>query len=141
MEANRESDQLEGVRRFVTMAWADYISAMASSVPYSICFHAQQEAEKMVKALLYYYGIDPPRTHNLEDLLRLCKEHDSSLSELINVVKTLRPYGVEIRYEASKERADRECPTVWEARAKIVSVITSKLPQDALVSTGYHRRT
>ena len=36
-----------------------------------LCFHAQQAAEKSVKAVLLHYGIEPPRTHNLERLIDL----------------------------------------------------------------------
>lgn len=36
-----------------------------------VCFHAQQCAEKAVKALLAHQGRIPPRTHRLGDLLNL----------------------------------------------------------------------
>ena len=32
------------------------------------CFHAQQVAEKSLKALLVWNGIDPPRIHDLDEL-------------------------------------------------------------------------
>jgi len=37
----------------------------------SVCFHAQQCAEKYYKAVLVYHGIDFPRTHDLNALARL----------------------------------------------------------------------
>ncbi len=37
----------------------------------AICFHAQQCAEKYVKALLVFRGADFPRTHDLEKLADL----------------------------------------------------------------------
>jgi HEPN domain-containing protein len=41
--------------------------------PYdTACFHAQQAAEKYIKALLAFHEKPVPRTHNLEELERLC---------------------------------------------------------------------
>ena len=34
-----------------------------------ICYHAQQAAEKSVKAVLTYYNLPVPRTHSIEKLL------------------------------------------------------------------------
>ncbi len=36
-----------------------------------LCFHAQQAAEKAIKALLIAEGVPPPRTHNIRTLLDL----------------------------------------------------------------------
>jgi HEPN domain-containing protein len=36
-----------------------------------LCFHAQQAAEKSLKAVLIHHSIEPPRTHNLERLIDL----------------------------------------------------------------------
>ena len=43
--------------------------------PYdAVCFHAQQAAEKALKALLALAGAPIARTHNLEDLQQQCLE-------------------------------------------------------------------
>ncbi len=36
-----------------------------------LCFHAQQAAEKAIKAVLIGHGIEPPRTHNITALINL----------------------------------------------------------------------
>jgi HEPN domain-containing protein len=36
-----------------------------------LCFHAQQAAEKALKAVLIAKGIPPPKTHNIRILLDL----------------------------------------------------------------------
>ena len=36
-----------------------------------LCFHAQQAAEKSLKAVLIHHSIELPRTHNLERLIDL----------------------------------------------------------------------
>ena len=39
--------------------------------PRSACFHAQQCAEKSLKAALIHVGIEPPKLHNLASLVEL----------------------------------------------------------------------
>lgn len=40
-----------------------------------LSFHAQQGAEKAIKAVLVFEGIDFPKTHNIEFLLTLLPAH------------------------------------------------------------------
>jgi HEPN domain-containing protein len=37
----------------------------------SLCYPAQQAAEKALKAVLIHLGMEPPRTHYIEQLIRL----------------------------------------------------------------------
>jgi HEPN domain-containing protein len=37
----------------------------------TLCYQAQQAAEKAIKAVLIRAGTEPPRTHNIEHLLQL----------------------------------------------------------------------
>ena len=62
----------------------------------AVCFHCQQFVEKMLKAFLASKGVDFPRTHNLELLLKLCGEKDPDFKDL--TVGDLTYYAVEIRY-------------------------------------------
>lgn len=39
--------------------------------PWTACFHAQQAAEKSLKAILVVAGVEPPRTHDLLALAAL----------------------------------------------------------------------
>ncbi len=48
----------------------------------AICFHAQQCAEKYLKAFLQENDRDVPKTHKLLDLLKLCLEIDPVLEFL-----------------------------------------------------------
>jgi HEPN domain-containing protein len=47
-----------------------------------MCIHAQQLAEKYLKAFLVRHLVVPPRIHDLERLLDLCVGHDSRLESL-----------------------------------------------------------
>ena len=61
-------------------------------------FHAQQAAEKALKALLVAYGVPAPRTHDLWELIDLLgKKTDTSYLRGIDA-EELTYYAVEPRY-------------------------------------------
>ncbi len=69
-------DPLEWAREWMASAAIDLDAAelwlQQRSHGFGIaCFHAEQAAEKALKALLVAGGIDPPRTHDLELLAGL----------------------------------------------------------------------
>ena len=63
-----------------------------------ICFHAQQCAEKYLKALLIACNIEPPRTHSLETLLDLIVDEVPELEQYRDRLTDLTPYSVQYRY-------------------------------------------
>lgn len=66
-----------------------------------VCFHAQQAAEKYLKAYLVFFELDFPKTHALEDLVLLASSKDSACRNLFTVACDLSPYAVEVRYPDS----------------------------------------
>jgi HEPN domain-containing protein len=66
-------------------------------------FHAQPAAEKMLKALLAYAGIEFPFTHRLTDLIDLYKDKGIGLPERFEEVRFLTPFAVEFRYDFYEE--------------------------------------
>lgn len=64
----------------------------------AICFHAQQCAEKYIKAVLTDNGKRFARTHDLEALLELVLPLDSSWEELRPNLIRLTSSAVEVRY-------------------------------------------
>ena len=71
----------------------------------SACFHAQQCAEKYLKARLQEAAIPFPRTHNLVELLNLLLPLEPSWSLLSADMQTLSLYAVSTRYPGNS--ADR----------------------------------
>lgn len=63
-----------------------------------VCFHAQQAAEKYLKAYLIWQEIEFPRTHALEDLVLLAAQKEPDFLDLRDEVASLTPYAVEARY-------------------------------------------
>jgi HEPN domain-containing protein len=83
------------------------------------CFHAQQAAEKYLKAILQESGAPIPRTHNLIDLLGLCLPHDNSLALQRDLIVVLDRYAVLYRYpgdSADKEEARSAYRAISELR-------------------------
>ncbi|PSB37535.1 HEPN domain-containing protein [Aphanothece minutissima] len=62
-------------------------------------FHAQQAAEKLIKALLALGGHDYPRTHDLGVLLDLLAAVDVFIPEALLTVENLTPFGTVFRYD------------------------------------------
>ena len=62
-------------------------------------FHAQQAAEKLLKAALFLAGAVPPRTHNLTELIDLAGDHGLELPEECEALRWLTPYAVLYRYD------------------------------------------
>ena len=70
------------------------------------CFHAQQCAEKYLKALLQEEALPFGKTHNLSLLLDLLQERHPALELHRPVLAILNAYAVEYRYPG--ESADKE---------------------------------
>jgi len=71
-----------------------------SEGPYdTACFHAQQAAEKYLKAVLAFHGMEIPRTHDLEELQLLCAEFISGGNFRELTLEELSDYAVSIRYD------------------------------------------
>jgi len=91
------------------------------------CFHAQQAAEKAMKAFLIHAGVEFPFTHNLSKLAALVAAADPEFALLADVVEPLTPYAVELRYDADFW-PDRETAEDARSRAeRVVREISGKL--------------
>jgi len=81
----------------------------------TVCFHAQQAAEKYIKAFLVFSDKEIPRTHILIRLIKECIDVDPSFHELVgNGIAELTDYAVEIRYAN-----DFYIPDIEESRVAI----------------------
>lgn len=65
---------------------------------YGACFHAQQCAEKYLKALLVFRGRDFPKTHDLVALSDLCEQVGIIVPIHPDDLDRLSAYAVGIRY-------------------------------------------
>ncbi|MCM1387657.1 MAG: HEPN domain-containing protein [Bacillus sp. (in: Bacteria)] len=65
-----------------------------------ICYHCQQAAEKAIKALIMYCGVEGgmPKLHDLSFLLNQIKNKIQIEDRYYDYADTLTPYGVSVRY-------------------------------------------
>lgn len=64
----------------------------------AVCFHAQQVAEKYLKAFLQEYGSQIPRLHSLAELLALIVKIDGSFMLIQYDLNVMEGYAVQFRY-------------------------------------------
>lgn len=96
--------QREEAERFLRLAKRDQAAFTAllnaSAVDLAVaCFHAQQAAEKALKAVMCLHGLEYRRTHDLEELAGTLA--DVGIVPPVGEIelRCLTPYAVEFRYD------------------------------------------
>ena len=101
----------------------------ANDIPWdTVCFHAQQVAEKVLKAFLAYHGRGILKTHDLVALLSHCVNINRTLSDLEADCRKLTSYGVAARYpddlfEPSETDALELVSVVGRLRTRILALL------------------
>lgn len=96
--------QREEAQRFLRLAKRDQTAFAAllntPAVDVAVaCFHAQQAAEKALKAVMCLHGMEFRRTHDLEALADLLRAVDVVPPVDGHALRCLTPYAVEFRYD------------------------------------------
>ena len=122
---------------WIRKAEQDYEAAIALArrrkrpVADVVCFHAQQCAEKYLKAFLAQHRLYFPKTHDLAELLNLAVPWEPSLELLRPFVTPLTPYAVSFRYpdeQAAAAEARRALTCVRRAREHLRQVLRLRMP-------------
>lgn len=122
---NERPESLQIVRQWIEKAENDLIAAehtltLTPNCPFEIvCFHAQQCAEKYLKALLVARSIDFPKTHDLR-LLNQLLPADIQLGLELTRLFVLNRYAIASRYPGDCEPFTREEAQQAVDTAKIV---------------------
>ncbi len=100
--------------RYAEEDWNVAASLMRRKHPPStaICFHAQQSAEKYLKALLLASKVNFPKTHDLAALNSLCEQHGILTGFSPQLLTLLTDHAVAARYPGQE-------PTLEEARQSL----------------------
>ncbi|MDR0611627.1 MAG: HEPN domain-containing protein [Planctomycetaceae bacterium] len=67
------------------------------------CYHCQQSTEKTLKGYLVSQGIEPPKTHDLILLCRLCAKTNRIIETILSDCGELTLYSVTTRYPDNDE--------------------------------------
>lgn len=89
-----------------------------------VAFHAQQAAEKALKAVLAWHDRPFRKTHSIEELGQACTTIDQGLGDLVDAAVPLTEYAWKFRYpgevgDPSHEEAER---AVAAARKLVLAV-------------------
>lgn len=94
-------------------------------------FHAQQAAEKTLKAFLTWHGTAFRKTHNLVELGETCAALDPALEPLLRRAAPLTEYAWKFRYPGEPEEPTREEAEAALATAReLYEAIFSRLPEE-----------
>ena len=121
---DNKSEIIKKVKQWMMYADEDFNLArhglkLSEKAPYRlIAYHAQQCAEKYIKAFLVLHEIDFPFTHNISHLLELWPENEWN-DNLLNA-EELTPFAVSTRYPGEEE-------PVTESEAKHAIEIAEKV--------------
>ena len=86
-----------------------------NAVTNTVCFHTQQCVEKYLKAYLSLVGHPFGKTHDIAELIELCKRYDKEFEKLYQLnAHRLTRYAVEVRYPD-----EFYIPSVKEAKESI----------------------
>jgi len=112
--------------------------ARAADPPWDVvCFHAQQTAEKMLKAFLVYHRAQPRKVHDLRALLEDCLAYDATIDELRPWCATLNAFSVDVRYPGALSEPDEtEARAAIEAAERVHHLVLERLPRG---QAGKHR--
>jgi HEPN domain-containing protein len=101
--------------------------------PYdTVCFHAQQCAEKYIKALLINLGIDFPKTHDISSLTKLLPE-PFLLGVSVQDQDQLTEYATVSRYpEEVNTLTSKDAGWAMAIAHQIRDAVRVRLPKNAL---------
>lgn len=106
---------------------------LASAAPYKlISFHAQQCAEKYLKAFLVFKKVEIPYTHNISLLLELCEPFADWLRTLDNA-KQLTFYAVTARYPGKEKVSKKEALEAVEAAGLVKKTVRKRLRREGML--------
>lgn len=118
-------------RATVDMRAAEYERTADPPITEDIVFHAQQLAEKTLKAFLGWHDQPFRKTHNLVELGEQCAALDRSLEPLLRRAATLTEYAWKFRYPGEPEEPPvEEADSALALAREVFDAILARLPEE-----------
>jgi HEPN domain-containing protein len=112
-------------------AAAHEMTAPAEALWGDVMFHAQQAAEKSMKAFLAWHDVPFRKTHNLEELGQQCVMVDAMLAPVSDQAAPLSEYAWKFRYPGEASEPDRvEAEAALAAARSVHDAILARLPEE-----------
>jgi HEPN domain-containing protein len=112
---------------------SEHLLSMEQEDYFTAAFHAQQAAEKFLKAFLVWHQIPFPKTHDIEQLLQLAAQAEPLLVAELASVGMLTPFGIEFRYPSDEvadfEMAQQAVQEAKRVRAAVLERLNEYLNQ------------
>ena len=93
-----------------------------------VCFHCQQAVEKYLKAFLAYNDQEPPKTHDLIELAKLCNAFNDDFLPLCPKCEYLVPFAVRTRYPGGIDPEEEDMKRALAYTQDIIELIKTKIP-------------
>lgn len=124
------------LREWVSKAEGDFAAASKlleiEGPTWIVCFHAQQAAEKYLKAMLVQLQAPFGKTHDIGELLRLLPESKRPSFDAAEAFE-LTQHAVAGRYPEAPESTVEEARRVLVLASRIRDFVRAQLPAAALV--------
>jgi HEPN domain-containing protein len=128
-------DAVDEVRGWIRKAESDLrniaLVLPADDCPYdTVCFHAQQAAEKYLKAALTFLGIPFPKVHDLDELLDLLPA-EADVPVARDALTELSQLAVAPRYpgwdaDIDRELAERSHATAQSVKREVLALLRTR---------------
>lgn len=133
-----EEIKLEFTREWIRRAENDYRTARhllesGEDYAYGVTFHAQQTAEKYIKAFLVWHQIEFKKTLDIALLIELAASLVPEFKKILAGAVELTPYGVEYRYPGDyPDVTVADAEKSFQLAMSVRDEIRKRLPSDAL---------
>jgi HEPN domain-containing protein len=92
-------------------------------------FHAQQAAEKAMKAFLAYHDVPFRKTHHLDELGQQCLAIDPTLNVIAHAAAPLTEYAWRFRYPGDSDEPERaEAEEALQVAQSVYDAIVMRMP-------------
>lgn len=110
------------------LALINVMSREGSVFPNSVCFHAQQAAEKYLKGFLAHHALHVRKVHDLEVLVEDCKKIDLSFKTMQDNARFLNQFYIESRYpDDYTEFSEKDAEDAYSAAKNIKEFVLKRI--------------
>ena len=109
---------------------AEYLAANMRPIPtHHVAFLCQQAAEKYLKGTLVILGIEPPYTHDLENLCSLIESQRSTFVGIFSSCTIVTQFSVQPRYDRGLSLSDNDMLLVLSHTKIIRDFLQKEFPE------------
>ena len=123
-----------GTREWIERAQSDVKACdalIAAGLAAEALFHAQQCAERTLKAILTWHQVTFKRTHDLDELKQLCLPFAGAAATFLSGIKLLSQYAWRFRYPGAPYSSDqKEAEVARDAAWLLLDAVTTQLESE-----------